>query len=276
MLNKVIVRVNNLKEVNTLKEKGIYNFLFPLEKFSIGYHTFTLEEIKDLKVNIYLLINREFDNITLNEFKKIKDLSFVKGIFFEDIAIYMLLKDTGIPLIWSTMHFVINSRSINFWLAKVSSARLSNELTKEEIQTILKNVTKPVVLDVYGQNIAMYSRRKLLSNFFLTHQEKPKENLTLTTDNHISFKTFENEYGTVFFYKTSFNYTKILEEIDDSKILLYLYDIEDNTPEELLDIINKKETTSFNRFLEEPTIYKLEAKKWLNYFHQQVMLKKWK
>ncbi len=276
MLNKVIVRVNNLKEVNTLKEKGISNFLFPLEKFSIGYQTFTLEEIKDLKVNIYLLINREFDNITLNEFKKIKDLSFVKGIFFEDIAIYMLLKDTSIPLIWSTMHFVINSRSINFWLAKVSSARLSNELTKEEIQTILKNVTKPVVLDVYGQNIAMYSRRKLLSNFFLTHQEKPKENLTLTTDNHISFKTFENEYGTVFFYKTSFNYTKILEEIDDSKILLYLYDIEDNTPEELLDIINKKETTSFNRFLEEPTIYKLEAKKWLNYFHQQVMLKKWK
>lgn len=276
MLNKVIVRVNNLKEVNTLKEKGISNFLFPLEKFSIGYQTFTLEEIKDLKINIYLLINREFDNITLNEFKKIKDLSFVKGIFFEDIAIYMLLKDTGIPLIWSTMHFVINSRSINFWLAKVSSARLSNELTKEEIQTILKNVTKPVVLDVYGQNIAMYSRRKLLSNFFLTHQEKPKENLTLTTDNHISFKTFENEYGTVFFYKTSFNYTKILEEIDDSKILLYLYDIEDNTPEELLDIINKKETTSFNRFLEEPTIYKLEAKKWLNYFHQQVMLKKWK
>lgn len=276
MLNKIIVRVNNLKEVNTLKEKGISNFLFPLEKFSIGYQTFTLEEIKDLKVNIYLLINREFDNITLNEFKKIKDLSFVKGIFFEDIAIYMLLKDTSIPLIWSTMHFVINSRSINFWLAKVSSARLSNELTKEEIQTILKNVTKPVVLDVYGQNIAMYSRRKLLSNFFLTHQEKPKENLTLTTDNHISFKTFENEYGTVFFYKTSFNYTKILEEIDDSKILLYLYDIEDNTPEELLDIINKKETTSFNRFLEEPTIYKLEAKKWLNYFHQQVMLKKWK
>ena len=92
-------------------------------------------------------------------------------------------------------------------------------------------------------------------------QEKPKENLTLTTDNHISFKTFENEYGTVFFYKTSFNYTKILEEIDDSKILLYLYDIEDNTSKELLDIINKKETTSFNRFLEEPTIYKLEAKK---------------
>ena len=261
MLNKVIVRVNNLKEVNTLKEKGISNFLFPLEKFSIGYQTFTLEEIKDLKVNIYLLINREFDNITLNEFKKNKDLSFVKGIFFEDIAVYMLLKDTGIPLIWSTMHFVINSRSINFWLAKVSSARLSNELTKEEIQTILKNVTKPVVLDVYGQNIAMYSRRKLLSNFFLALQEKPKENLTLTTDNHISFKTFENEYGTVFFYKTSFNYTKILEEIDDSKILLYLYDIEDNTPEKLLDIINKKETTSFNRFLEEPTIYKLEAKK---------------
>lgn len=276
MLNKVIVRVNNLKEVNTLKEKGISNFLFPLEKFSIGYQTFTLEEIKDLKVNIYLLINREFDNITLNEFKKIKDLSFVKGIFFEDIAVYMLLKGTGIPLIWSTMHFVINSRSINFWLAKVCSARLSNELTKEEIQTILKNVTKPVVLDVYGQNIAMYSRRKLLSNFFLAHQENPKENLTLTTDNHISFKTFENEYGTVFFYKTSFNYTKILEEIDDSKILLYLYDIEDNTPEELLDIINKKEITSFNRFLEEPTIYKLEAKKWLNYFHQQVMLKKWK
>ena len=94
MLNKLLVRINNINELNELKEKGINNFLFPLDGFSIGYNTFKIKEIKDLDVNIYLLVNRVFDNDTLNNWNSIKkELTFAKGIFFEDIAVYMTTKN---------------------------------------------------------------------------------------------------------------------------------------------------------------------------------------
>ena len=99
MLNKLLVRINNINELSYLKEKGINNFLFPLDGFSIGYNTFKIEQIKDLDVNIYLLVNRVFDNDTLNNWNNIKEkLTFAKGIFFEDIAVYMTTKN--IPLIF--------------------------------------------------------------------------------------------------------------------------------------------------------------------------------
>ena len=45
MLNKLLVRINNINELSYLKEKGINNFLFPLDGFSIGYNTFKIEQI---------------------------------------------------------------------------------------------------------------------------------------------------------------------------------------------------------------------------------------
>lgn len=259
MLNKLLVRVNNISEFNELKEKGIDNFLFPLDGFSVGYNTFKIEDIKKLDANIYLLVNRVFDNVTLDEWNNIKgELKFAKGIFFEDIAVYMTTRD--IPLIWNTAHAVISTNSINYWLSLVDSACLSNELTKEEIISIINNVNKEIVLPIYGKNMAMYSRRSLISNY-----EKYKgitlNDHNLTPDNKITFKEVENDYGTVFFADAPFNYINILKDINDAKIKLYYFDLADITPDEMLEILNGKETLCDNRFLERKTIYKLEAKK---------------
>ena len=46
------------------------------------------------------------------------------------------------------------------------------------------------------------------------------------------------------------------------------------TPEEMFKILNGKEVSCDNRFLEHKTIYKLEAKKWMKYYHLQVTKKK--
>lgn len=272
MLNKLLVRINNINELSYLKEKGINNFLFPLDGFSIGYNTFKIEQIKDLDVNIYLLVNRVFDNDTLNNWNNIKEkLTFAKGIFFEDIAVYMTTKN--IPLIWNTSHAVISTNSINYWLSLVDSACLSNELTKEEIINIINNVNKEIVLPIYGKNMAMYSRRNLISNYE-KHKGITLNDHNLTPDNKITFKEVENFYGTVFFADTPFNYINILKDINNAKIKLYYFDLAGITPEEMFEILNGKEVSCDNRFLEHKTIYKLEAKKWLNYYHQQVTKKK--
>ena len=76
----------------------------------------------DLNINVYILVNRVFENKDCDSFRTLKDnLSFASGIFYEDIAVYQILKDTNINLIWNQAHFVTNSHSINVWLDKVYS-----------------------------------------------------------------------------------------------------------------------------------------------------------
>ncbi len=257
--SKVLISPKNIEEINKYKKIGITNFLFAIQDFSIGYPEYNIEDLKELDINIYLNINILLDTKKINDFKKlIPQLDFVKGIFFEDVGLYYLLKNENIPLIWNQAHFVINSVSINLWLEKVHSAQLANELTKEEIIYILDNTTKPIVLPVFGHNIAMYSRRALLSNFNKFHNlESVKSgNLTINEDN--SFYSIENSNGTALFFSKPFNYYNILNELNDNKILFYYFDLTKYNYEDYLDIINNKFTESEEKFLNNKTIYKLE------------------
>ena len=87
--SKLLVRINNLSEIEEYKKVGISNFLFPLEGYSIGYNSFTLDELKNLNINVYLLVNRVFENKDCDSFRTLKDkISFASGIFYEDIAVY--------------------------------------------------------------------------------------------------------------------------------------------------------------------------------------------
>lgn len=259
--DKILLSINNLDDIKEYKKIGITNFLFAIKDFSVGYPSFNIEEIKRIDGNIFLNINIIMDTKKINDFKKIiYQLDFIKGIFFEDVGLYYLLKDTNIPLIWNQAHFVVNSRSINFWLNKVKSASLVNELTLEEIKYILNNTTKPLILPVFGLNIAMYSRRSLLTFFNKYNNLKLIKNGYLKLDNpKISFKVKENKNGTVLYYAKLFNYLPYLKEINDNKILYYLINHPDINVEMVNDLLNRKEIISEEKFLKEKTIYKLEG-----------------
>ena len=245
MKNKLLIRINNLLEIEEYYKEGITNFLFPLSCYSIGYNTYNLDEIKSIKdkynVNVYLLANRVLDNKDCNNFKLIiPKLSFVNGIIYEDIAIYQMLKNTNINLIWNQAHFAVNYHSINYWLSKdnIISCMLANELEKSELKTVLENVNKKVILPILGLNMAMYSRRTLLKFYSDT------------------FKT-ENEYGTVLFYNKYFNLIPELDNINDDKILMYYIDPNGLTSKDVIAILKGKKIDYDNKFYENKTVYKV-------------------
>ena len=255
--SKILIRIKRLSEIEEYKKLGITNFLFALEDFSIGYETFTIEELKDLDENIYLLLNRVLDNKSINDFKKIKDkLSFCKGIIFEDLGIYEIMKDSKIPLIWNQNHFAVNTSSINIWLDKVSSVIISNELEKSELEYILNNVKKEVILPVFGFNMAMYSRRTLLSFY---NEYKNLKNITsanLTTGNK-SFIAYENKYGTVLFYKKPFNLIGKIDEKYDNNIKFYYIDPRDLSISDFEELLQGNITNDENQFFENKTVYRI-------------------
>ena len=59
MMSKILINVDDAKYIDDYRKAGIDAFLFALEGYSVGYNTYTLEEIEKNDVsNKYILINR--------------------------------------------------------------------------------------------------------------------------------------------------------------------------------------------------------------------------
>ena len=256
--NKILIRINKLEDINDLKKLGISNFLFPLDEFSIGYNSFKIDELLNIDGNVYLLLNRVLDNNGIDDFKKnIDKISFVKGIIYEDLGIYQILKDKEIPLIWNQNHFAVNTSSINYWLEKVSSVVISNELEKDELNNILDRVNKPIILPILGLNMAMYSRRYLISFYNEFKGLKQIKKAILKTNDDNEFIAMENNYGTVLFYKKYYNLIKEIDKFNDKKILFYYIDPNMLSINDIKDILNGKVIDEDNRFYKNKTVYRI-------------------
>ena len=258
---KILINIENLDDYYEYKKIGYNNFLFAMEYFSIGYKTFSIDEINELECNKFLLINRVFDTKDIKLFKCIIDkLNCFNGIIFEDIGVFNLLKDKNILLIWNQNHFGTNYSSINYWLDMVSSAVISNELTYSEIKKILDESKKPLVLNIFGKNQIMYSRRSLLTNFNTYFNIKKHNDVILEepiTNNE--FNALESDMGTVIFNNEYFDITKY--DFLDSKILYYLVYPKGISVKDINDIIEGKNKNAFSDgFMNKKTIYKLGDK----------------
>ena len=253
--SKLLININKLEEIAEYKKIGITNFLFAVKGFSIGYNTFELKEIPE---DSYLLINRVMDTKSIEELRLRKDeLAKFKGIIFEDLGVYNILRDLEIELIWFQNHFTINNESMRFWLSRVDSAVIGNEITSTEIESIIENASKPLVLNVLGKNQIMYSRRTLLSNFNKYNNLDNYNDMTL--DVHGTKDEFfarENELGTVIYNNEYFNYLEFAESLNEDKIKFYLIMNLDLNPNDLEEILNGK---SFGNdgFLNKKTVYKM-------------------
>ena len=252
---KVLININNLDEINEYKKIGINNFLFALEGFSIGYNSF---ELNDIPKESFILINRVLDSKDIDNLKLIKDdLVKYKGIIFEDLGVYQIFKDSDIDLIWNQAHFGTNLSSINIWLDKVSSAVISNEITKNEIIDIVSGVKKPVVFNVFGKNMIMYSRRTLLSNFN-KYNELEKYNDMVLGENHTNnnFLVKESIYGSAFFNNEYFNYIEFSDSLNDDNIRFYLVLNLDLNVDKVIDVLNG-ESFGNDGFLNKRTVYRM-------------------
>ena len=255
-MSKILININNLSEIEEYKKIGITNFLFAVDRFSIGYKTYSLH---DIPYSSYLLINRVLDCEGVDEIKELKsELLKYKGIVFEDLAIYNIFNGEDIELIWYQNHFATNSESINYYLNNgCTSAVISNEITKTEILDIIKSSSKPLVLTILAKNQIMYSRRHLLTNFN-NHDNLENYNVMVLKENitQSRFRARESEFGTIILNDEYFNYVSLMQKLDDNQIKFYLILNQDIKPSELKEILEGK--VFGNRgFLDKKTVYRM-------------------
>lgn len=263
MLTNYLVSINNLNDINIYKKAGITTFLFALKDYSIGYETtFTTNEINNLNVTKYVLINTLLNSKTIDLLKLvIKNLN-VDGFVFEDIGVLNILNELHIKSkkILFMNHFNCNSISVNTWLNYCDSVVISNELTYSEYKYITDNVNAPVVLNTFGYNEIMYSKRKLLSNFYAKFNiQGSLSNIIEDKVTHIKFHLVESPLGTVALSEHIFDGRRLLNL---NNVLFYYLNTSFISTSDVLKFINKEEVPNTDTgFLDKPTIYKLRGDK---------------
>ena len=268
MINKLLYIVNNKEIIEDLKKVGVKNFLFPLKDFCVGFNnTYDFDEIEN---ESFIFINRILDNESLDLLeKKLNDnKDKIKGIVYDDFGVLYLINKLKLNVITINYqnHFGTNYQSINENLKYNDSVVVSTDITKKEIEEILKKVEKEVCIFLFGLIPVMYSRRTLLTNFSKEFNIPTKNNVLI--DEKISKNKFimvENEFGTVGYQR---NYYDGLELLNLENIKYFLVNplfLSDKEQIQLIsDIKNKKLTLNIPNdkgFLYKETIYKLKEDK---------------
>ena len=199
------------------------------------------------------------ENSDIDKLKQIlSNNNQIKGIVFDDLGLIEVLKDINIEKILLLNHLATNYESINYYLDYVDSVVVSIDITELEIKEILKNAKKKLVLNVFGLNNLMYSKRKLLSNY-QKHYNLDNNNEIDAHINDYYFHIFENEWGTTFYSKKYYNATKL---IGLENVLYYWYNPVFLDCEKIKNIVLNNDLSGIDYddgFLNKKTIYKLEV-----------------
>ena len=255
--DKILLLVDNLSDIKEYKKLGISNFLFPLKDYSVGYKSFSFDEIKSIDGNIFILMNRLLEDEDIDEFVKVNIPSNIKGFIVEDIGLLEILKEKGFEVILYQNHLNNSYKTVNHWLNSFDSLVISTDITSMEISEIVSKSSKPLVLNTFGFPLIMYSRRLLVSNFTKHIGATVTKEMTINEERKDQdFFLKENEYGTAIFYSIPFDYRSIIEELDYN-LKYYLINTAYMDINTIKDVITGKVVDANRGFLDEKTIYRI-------------------
>lgn len=202
-MNKICLLPKNKDELNLNVDAFIlgiknYNVLNTLE--------IELEELDNYlnNRNIYISLNKLFHN---NELEKLNDLlkvlenKKIKGVIFDDVSIYQLVKENNynINLIWGNIHQVTSYKSINEWYhLGVKMAITSPDITLNEILEIKNNTKSQLFVPIYGKFEIFSSNRFLVKSYFDYINKNKNDNLYFIDNKLINQKypIYEDTNGT--------------------------------------------------------------------------------
>ena len=203
------------------------SFIIGLKDFSINYVEYDIYEIEKLKkdypqLELFISINK---NIFNNDLPLLEDYLLklnklkVNGILFYDLSVMYLCHKyhLDIPLIWGAEHMTTNYNTCNYYYNKgCKYTFLSSEITCDEIKEIKEKSPIKLISFVFGYPLVSFSKRKLLTNYFLYHQlKKDNDWYTIKSDDEHKYFIKENKLGTSILYGKVMNGIKPVNDLKD-------------------------------------------------------------
>ena len=222
---KVLVGLNSKNIDDYLNYTN--SFIIGIKDFSISYLDFSLDEVKELRekypnIELFVSLNKNIFNSDLDKLESIlKKLDRLKidGVLFYDLSILSIVKELNLnlPLIWGQEHMTTNYNTCNYYFDKgCEYVFLSSEITESEIIEI-KNKSKIKLMSlVFGYPEVSFSKRKLLTNYFLHNNlEKDKDYYLIESDEKNRYYIKEGRLGTSILYGNILNGIKPFNNLFD-------------------------------------------------------------
>ena len=268
------------------------SFIIGLKDFSINYQEYSVEEIEKIlndyhNIEVFVSINKNIFNSDLNLLEellyRLNNLR-IKGVFFYDLSILSIVNRNklNIPLVWAAEHMTTNYNTCNYYYdKKVEYVYLSSEITKDEIIEIKEKSPIKLISFFFGYPDVSFSKRKLLTNYFLYNNlNKEKDWYLITSDEEHSYLIKESSLGTRILYGKVMNgikpfndlmdivqYGILNEELMSHDVFIKALDIfnklnnkkidVEEANKEITDLVNSDDTV----FYYKKTIYKVKDEK---------------
>lgn len=159
---------------------GIKNLSLDAPKmFSLEEAKLFIDEIHHLNKHVYLNVMRLFHQEALTKaIEIINKLNLNKDdfIIFGDIGLFMLLHDKY-KMIYYAPTYLTNTKDVALYQNICYNVIVSNQVSKDELIKIT-NYVPNTIIELFGQEAIFYSRRPLLTNYFI-HTEKKNNPLHL-------------------------------------------------------------------------------------------------
>lgn len=223
---KLLVGLNN-KNINDYLNYT-NSFIIGIKDFSISFMEYSLDEVKKLRndypnIELFISLNKNIFNSDLDNLEKVLielDKLNINGVLFYDLSILSLCKKNhlSIPLIWGQEHMTTNYNTCNYYYDKgCKYVYLSSEITKDEIIEIKEKSPINLISFVFGYPEVSFSKRRLITNYFLAKNEEKKDDYYLiSSDDENKYFIKENDHGTSILYGNVLNGVKPLSELKDT------------------------------------------------------------
>ncbi|MBR6515265.1 MAG: U32 family peptidase [Bacilli bacterium] len=178
---KLIVELTNVNQIKRFsKLKNVKYLLINYKGLSLNYsNSFEDDELNNIKelaqkAKLGLVLNAErlFSDDDLHVVKELilkKFFDQFDYITYSDFGFKQLLSEDGYQekLIFRAPTYLTNHQDVNLYNDLNAYVVLSSEISSQELIELSKQTNKNVIVDLFGQNVCFYSRRPLLTNYFI-------------------------------------------------------------------------------------------------------------
>ncbi len=207
---KLLVVPKKREKIDKYIKCGCDGLIIGLKDMSVNFDVkLTVEEISNLtkkypNLEIFVSMNKNFYNDELERVEnclcELEKIS-IKGVLFYDLSILYLRnkRHLNLDLVWNQTHMVTNYNTCNYYHdLGVNYAFLSTEITLEEINEIKSKTDMKLLAFAYGYPIMAHSRRTLLTNHYVIHNQIYNNEVCTIYDDSNRFFVKEDSAGTTF------------------------------------------------------------------------------
>lgn len=173
-------------------------------------------------------------------------LSMIDYFMYSDLGFYQMMVERGWSnrLIYNAPTYMTNSYDVKLYQKLNNMVVISNQITSKELIEIANNVDDNLIIDAFGMACCFYSKRPLVSNYFVFKDRKPINYVgkvaKLQEETRTNYYNLvEDENGTRVFEEAHYALTNELEEIKKGNYLyIHHFEVKSNDYLNIVSLYN--------------------------------------